>query len=59
VSVTVLSACRLCRPSGSGDVYYVDSGTEEVSAAVSETTVESTHAGIIIIVIMSTYTTRP
>jgi len=35
-----------CRPSGSSDVYYVDSSAEEMSAAVSETTVESTHPGM-------------
>jgi len=29
-------------------VYYVDSGAEEMSAVVSETTVESTHPGNVI-----------
>jgi len=39
-------ACICCRPSGSSDVYYVDSGTDMLSTAVSETTVESTHLGM-------------
>jgi len=42
----MVCCCAHRRPSGSSDVYYVDSGTEEMSAALSETTMESTHPGI-------------
>jgi len=46
VQCSLLPGWLLCRPSGSNDVYYVDSGTDEMSPAVSETTVESSHIGI-------------
>jgi len=46
----------MCRPSGSSDVYYVDSGTDEMSAAVSETTVESSHTGINVLLFINTST---
>ena len=41
------------RPSGSSDVFYVDSGTDEMSAALSETTVESTHPGMKLQLVLS------
>ena len=49
----LLTGWLWCRPSGSTDVYYVDSGTDETSAAVSETTVESSHTGIGILLFMN------
>jgi hypothetical protein len=37
--------CFIYRPGGSHEVYYIDSSAEEMSVAMSETTVESTHPG--------------
>lgn len=55
MTVIIVSGWLLSRPSGSNDVYYVDSGTDEMSAAVSETTVESNHTGINVLLFMNTW----